>query len=74
MSLTLAVQADGCALQTVEALAPQPGGLSVLQEAFRQNHALQCGFCAPGILMSLVPIVRAALEAAQELREASSNV
>lgn len=51
--LTLAVQADGCKVDTVEGLA-QPGGkLSILQEAFRRNHALQCGYCTAGILMSL---------------------
>jgi 2-furoyl-CoA dehydrogenase 2Fe-2S iron sulfur subunit len=51
--LTLAVQADGAAVRTVEGLAPAPGRLSVLQEAFRRHHALQCGFCTPGMLMSL---------------------
>ena len=51
--LTLAVQIDGGSLRTVEALAPEPGRLSILQEAFRRHHALQCGFCTPGILMSL---------------------
>ncbi|MBO6719430.1 MAG: (2Fe-2S)-binding protein [Rhizobiaceae bacterium] len=51
--LTLAVQAEGATIETVEGLAPQPGRLSVLQEAFRRHHALQCGFCTAGILMSL---------------------
>ena len=51
--LMLAVQADGMTLRTVEGLAPEPGRLSVLQDAFRRHHALQCGFCTPGILMSL---------------------
>ncbi|MBV6486873.1 MAG: (2Fe-2S)-binding protein [Xanthobacteraceae bacterium] len=51
--LTLAVQADGATIRTVEALAPEPGRLSILQEAFRRHHALQCGFCTAGILMSL---------------------
>jgi len=51
--LTLAVQADGAKIRTVEGLAPAPGQLSVLQEAFRRHHALQCGFCTAGILMSL---------------------
>lgn len=51
--LTLAVQAEGCAVETVEGLAPAPDRLSVLQEAFRRHHALQCGFCTAGILMSL---------------------
>jgi 2-furoyl-CoA dehydrogenase 2Fe-2S iron sulfur subunit len=51
--LTLAVQVEGSSLRTVEGLAPQPGRLSLLQEAFRRHHALQCGFCTAGILMSL---------------------
>ena len=50
--LTLAVQADGCAIETVESLG-SVSSLSALQEAFRDNHGLQCGFCTPGILMSL---------------------
>ena len=56
--LTLAVQADGCAIRTVEGLAPAPGRLSVLQDAFRCHHALQCGFCTAGILMSLDSFLR----------------
>ncbi len=56
--LTLAVQADGCEVRTVEGLAPEPGRLSVLQAAFRRHHALQCGFCTPGILMSLDSYLR----------------
>ena len=100
--LTLAVQADGARLRTVEGLAPEPGRLSVLQEAFRRHHALQCGFCTPGILMSLdhylrahpspdeaelreflsghlcrctgyVPIIAAALDAAQKLRDGARD-
>ncbi len=96
--LTLAVQVEGAAIRTVEGLAPAPDRLSVLQAAFRRHHALQCGFCSAGILMSLdvflkanpepdeaavrdlisghlcrctgyTPIVRAALEAAAELRK-----
>jgi 2-furoyl-CoA dehydrogenase 2Fe-2S iron sulfur subunit len=51
--LTLAVQIDGCDVRTVEGLAPASDRLSVLQVAFRRNHALQCGFCTAGILMSL---------------------
>jgi 2-furoyl-CoA dehydrogenase 2Fe-2S iron sulfur subunit len=50
--LTLAVQAEGRAVTTVESLAGADGKLSVLQQAFQNNHALQCGFCTPGILMS----------------------
>jgi 2-furoyl-CoA dehydrogenase 2Fe-2S iron sulfur subunit len=51
--LTLAVQVDGCELKTVEGLAPSADRLGTLQRAFRRNHALQCGFCTAGILMSL---------------------
>ena len=47
--LLLAVQLDGADVTTVEGLTPD-GGLSVLQEAFRDSHALQCGFCTPGML------------------------
>jgi 2-furoyl-CoA dehydrogenase 2Fe-2S iron sulfur subunit len=50
--LTLAVQAEGRAVTTVEALADEGGKLNALQRAFQSNHALQCGFCTPGILMS----------------------
>jgi 2-furoyl-CoA dehydrogenase 2Fe-2S iron sulfur subunit len=50
--LTLAVQAEGRAVTTVEALATPDGALNALQHAFQNNHALQCGFCTPGILMS----------------------
>ena len=56
--LTLAVQADGCAVRTVEGLAPEPNRLGVLQAAFKRNHALQCGFCTAGILMSLDHFLR----------------
>jgi aerobic-type carbon monoxide dehydrogenase small subunit (CoxS/CutS family) len=47
--LMLAVQADGAAVTTVEGLTP-PEGLSPLQASFRRHHALQCGFCTPGML------------------------
>jgi 2-furoyl-CoA dehydrogenase 2Fe-2S iron sulfur subunit len=50
--LTLAVQAEGREVRTVESLAAPDGALNPLQQAFRNNHALQCGFCTPGILMS----------------------
>ena len=51
--LTLAVQADGRHVETVEGLAERYGELSPLQQAFKRNHALQCGYCTSGILMSL---------------------
>ena len=50
--LMLAVQANGSTVTTVEGLA-HDGELSALQQAFRDRHALQCGFCTPGVLMSL---------------------
>src|ERR1700689_1350195 len=50
--LTLAVQAEGRDVRTVESLAAPDGTLNALQQAFRSHHALQCGFCTPGILMS----------------------
>ena len=50
--LILAVQADGSTIETVESLGTV-SSLSALQEAFRENHGLQCGFCTSGILMSL---------------------
>jgi 2-furoyl-CoA dehydrogenase 2Fe-2S iron sulfur subunit len=51
--LMLAVQAEGCRIDTVEGLADDDGRMSVLQDAFARHHALQCGFCSPGVLMSL---------------------
>jgi 2-furoyl-CoA dehydrogenase 2Fe-2S iron sulfur subunit len=56
--LTLAVQVDGCDVRTVEGLAPAMDRLGILQAAFRRHHALQCGFCTAGILMSLDHFLR----------------
>jgi 2-furoyl-CoA dehydrogenase 2Fe-2S iron sulfur subunit len=56
--LTLAVQIDGCEVRTVEGLAPAADRLGVLQSAFKRHHALQCGFCTAGILMSLDGFLR----------------
>ena len=50
--LTLAVQLEGCVVRTVEGLAPSADTLGVLQAAFKRHHALQCGFCTAGILIS----------------------
>ena len=100
--LLLAVQAQGHEISTVEGLSPGGNRLSILQAAFRRHHALQCGFCTAGILMSLqaylgtnpapsrrdleevvgghlcrctgyAPIIDAALEAADLLREETAN-
>src|SRR5687767_12876692 len=51
--LAFAAQANGHDIMTVEGLAPARGRLHPLQEAFRDSHALQCGFCTPGILMTM---------------------
>ena len=56
--LMLAVQADGHDIITVEGLAPSPTELNPLQEAFRDNHGLQCGFCTPGMLTTLTEFLR----------------
>lgn len=56
--LTLAVQADGARVDTVESLSTQRGRLSILQSAFQRRFALQCGFCTPGILVSLDTLLR----------------
>jgi aerobic-type carbon monoxide dehydrogenase small subunit (CoxS/CutS family) len=68
--LMLAVQARGRALRTVEGLAGE-GGLHPLQRAFHEAHALQCGFCTPGFLMSVEAFLREHPDASdEELREA----
>lgn len=68
--LTLAVQLEGCDVTTVEGLAPAQDRLSVLQAAFRRHHALQCGFCTAGILISLEAFLRERPDPSErELRE-----
>jgi aerobic carbon-monoxide dehydrogenase small subunit len=56
--LMLAVQADGHEILTIEGIAPNAEELHPLQEAFRDNHGLQCGFCTPGILTTLIEFLR----------------
>jgi aerobic carbon-monoxide dehydrogenase small subunit len=53
----LALQADGTNVVTVEGLAKADGTLHPMQEMFREHHALQCGFCTPGMLMSAIDLV-----------------
>jgi aerobic-type carbon monoxide dehydrogenase small subunit (CoxS/CutS family) len=55
--LMFAVQADGCTIETVEGLG-RIGALSPLQEAFHAHHALQCGFCTPGMLMTATDLLK----------------
>lgn len=79
--LVFAVQADGCELTTVEGLAPDDqsgapgsGELHPLQEAFREAHGLQCGYCTPGFLMTLVPFLDENPDPSDdEIREALSG-
>ncbi len=71
--LVFAVQANGHDIRTVEGLGTADK-LHPLQEAFREAHALQCGFCTPGILMTLVPfLAENAHPSEQEIREALSG-
>jgi carbon-monoxide dehydrogenase small subunit len=74
--LMLAVQADGHEVETVEGLAERDGTLSALQQAFTENHGLQCGFCTPAMLMTAVEFMRAHPEGGSddEIREAISGV
>ncbi|HEX6662865.1 MAG TPA: (2Fe-2S)-binding protein [Gaiellaceae bacterium] len=56
--MMLAIQADGARVETVEGLA-QDGELTALQQSFSDHHALQCGYCTPGMLMSATALLRA---------------
>ncbi|MFA5939475.1 MAG: (2Fe-2S)-binding protein [Sinimarinibacterium sp.] len=57
--LMLAVQADGTKITTVEGLAAEDGTLHPVQQALREEHGLQCGFCTPGIVMTLAALTQA---------------
>jgi carbon-monoxide dehydrogenase small subunit len=61
--LTLAVQADGAEIRTIEGEAHKDGSLSDLQQAFRECHGLQCGYCTPGMIMN----IRSHFESGEEL-------
>lgn len=74
--LLFAVQCDQQEITTVEGLATagHPEGLHPLQEVFREHHALQCGFCTPGFLMTLIPFLEQHPEAGEEeIRQAISG-
>ena len=72
--LTLAMQAEGRDVKTVESLAGENGKLNKLQQAFQNHHALQCGFCTPGILMSFTDFLsRNPKPTEVELREVLSG-
>jgi carbon-monoxide dehydrogenase small subunit len=53
----LALQADGARVLTIEGVAPDGGALHPMQEAFREHHGLQCGFCTPGMIMTAIDLV-----------------
>src|SRR5499433_4369771 len=55
---TLALQCEGAKVTTIEGLAEPNGPLHPMQEAFREHHALQCGFCTPGMIMSAIDLVK----------------
>ena len=68
--MLLAIQADGASIETVEGLA-QDGELTKLQQSFSDHHALQCGYCTPGMLMSATALLRAnASPSEDEIRKA----
>jgi carbon-monoxide dehydrogenase small subunit len=68
--LMFAVQANGCEVTTVEGLSPD-GALTALQQAFMDHHGLQCGFCTPGMLITLTELLRENADPSeQEVREA----
>jgi carbon-monoxide dehydrogenase small subunit len=54
----LAMQAEGAQLTTIEGVAKADGTLHPMQEAFREHHALQCGFCTPGMIMSAIDLLK----------------
>ncbi len=72
--LTLAVQVNGASISTVEGLADDQNQLHPLQQAFHENHGLQCGFCTPGILMTLVEFLSENTDPSEdEVRDAISG-
>jgi aerobic carbon-monoxide dehydrogenase small subunit len=72
--LMLAVQADGAEIVTIEGLM-KDGALHPLQEAFREHHGLQCGFCTPGMLMTALDLLRVKPEPSEgDIREGLSAV
>ena len=70
LACVFAVHADGAELRTVESLADEDGTLHPVQQAFHDNHALQCGYCTPGFLMSIVNY----LEQTEELDLSDSGI
>ena len=72
--LMLAAQVDGCEVRTVESLADADGRLNPLQAAFHEHHGLQCGFCTPGMLMTLTELLAETSSPSEdEIRDAISG-
>ena len=72
--LMLAAQSDGCSITTIEGLAAKDGTLNPLQAAFHEYHGLQCGFCTPGMLMTLTELLSETLTPSEdEIRDAISG-
>jgi len=64
--LMFAVQADGYEITTIEGMAPAPGELGVIQDAFCETHGLQCGYCTPGMILSAHALLRRTLTPSRE--------
>ena len=72
--LMFAVQAQGCEITTVEGLSDAQGPLHPIQQAFRDQHALQCGFCTPGMLLTVVELLEENPDPSEaEVRDAISG-
>jgi aerobic carbon-monoxide dehydrogenase small subunit len=72
--LTLAAQADGRSITTIEGFSPDPRQLDTIQETFREHHALQCGFCTPGFVVSVHAFLNETPNPTEdEIREALSG-
>ena len=74
--LMLAVQADGCSVETIESVAASDGTLHPIQAALSRHHGLQCGYCTPGVVMTLLELQREAAGRAvgeDEIRAALSG-
>ena len=72
--LILGVQADGLDIRTVEGLAPEPGTLDIVQDAFCETHGLQCGYCTSGMILAAHALLRVnATPDEEEIREAISG-
>ncbi|MBN9586180.1 MAG: (2Fe-2S)-binding protein [Afipia sp.] len=64
--LMFAAQADGYDITTIEGLAPAPGELSVLQDAFCETHGMQCGYCTPGMILAAHSLLERTVEPTRE--------